>query len=142
MGWEAIVPRAGVRSAGSGVTCGWRGAAKRLAITLGAEVCRTLRLDDGKKESVEALIDRAQGRLRLVIGRPGGWMPRPKDGCCTIHLPLDHLVPAPPSKPAQSCAFEVDPVARAVTITLPAWAAPGAAAARDAAAAAMRRTAA
>jgi hypothetical protein len=140
MGWETITPRAGVRSQSGGITCAWRAKQRRLAVTIGAEACRRLGIKSGLKEPVLAQMDLAQGLLRLTFGREGHWTPRPKDGCTSIHLPMDHLTDALPVKPAQTAAFTIDERDRSVTVTLPAWAAPGAAAAR-AAAASVRRVA-
>lgn len=141
MTWETIMPRAGVRSQSGGVTCAWRSKQRRLAITLSAEVCRTLGIQSGVKEPVTAQMDRVTGRLRLVIGCAGQWAPRPKDGCMSIHLPLDHVTDALPAKPAQTVAYEVDAEARAVVMTLPGWAVPASVAAARAAAGAVRRVA-
>lgn len=135
MSWQPILPRQGVRSSSGGVTCAWRIRQRRLAVTLSAEVCRRLGMKSGVKEHVAALVDQQQGLLRLRIGaRDGGWMPRPKDGCMSVLLPLDGIAASLPQKPAQSVPYEVDEAERSVTLTLPPWAAPGAAAARDAAA--------
>lgn len=139
MTWEPILPRAGVRSQSGGVTCAWRNKQRRLAVTLSAEVCRALGSVSGVKEPVTAEIDRTTGRLRLVIGAGGQWAPRPKDGCMSIHLPLDYVTEALPAKPAQSTAYEVDAFARAVVVTLPVWAVPASVAAARAAAGFVRR---
>lgn len=141
MTWETIMPRAGVRSQSGGVTCAWRNKQRRLAVTLSAGVCREIGVKAGVKEPVTAQIDSTTGRLRLVIGGSGQWTPRPKDGCMSIHLPLDHVTEALPAKPAQSVAYEVDAEARAVVLTLPGWAVPASVAAARAAAGAVRRVA-